>query len=114
MVARSSRAVLVPFTVLQGASCLLPERRRVRVAVEPESAAPASWLGTAGPTSGTPAMTVLTPAECRVCELMLEGLANKEIASALDRAEATIKNQVAAVLRKHGVPSRMRLMALYR
>lgn len=114
MVARSSRAALVPFTLLEGASCLLPERRRVPAAAESERTAPASWLGAAGPASGATAMAALTPAECRVCELMLEGLANKEIASALDRAEATIKNQVAAVLRKHGVPSRMRLMALYR
>lgn len=110
MVARSSRAVLVPFTLLEGASCLLPERRGVPAVVEPPRTVTAPWLSAACPVASVP----LTAAELRVCELMLEGLANKEIASALDRAEATIKNQVAAVLRKHGVPSRMRLMALYR
>ena len=112
MVARSSRAVLVPFTLLEGASCLLPERRRVRLPLPPSAPVGSGRLVPAvRPASAAPA---LTAAELRVCELMLEGLANKEIAAALDRAEATIKNQVAAVLRKHGVPSRMRLMALYR
>lgn len=56
----------------------------------------------------------LTPAEKRVLQLVQLGLSNKEIASALDRAEPTIKNQVAACLRKFGVPSRARLMALLR
>jgi DNA-binding NarL/FixJ family response regulator len=111
MVARSSRAVLVPFTLLEGASCLLPERRRVRLPLPPSAPVGSERLL---PAVRPASAATLTAAELRVCELMLEGLANKEIASALDRAEATIKNQVAAVLRKHGVPSRMRLMALYR
>lgn len=56
----------------------------------------------------------LTPAERRVCELLLRGLSNKEIASELGRAEPTVKNQVASILRKHRVPSRARLLALHR
>jgi two-component system nitrate/nitrite response regulator NarL len=56
----------------------------------------------------------LTPAEQRVLQLVQLGLSNKEIAAALDRAEPTIKNQVASCLRKFGVPSRARLMALLR
>ncbi|MBX3737839.1 MAG: helix-turn-helix transcriptional regulator [Candidatus Didemnitutus sp.] len=56
----------------------------------------------------------LTPAEQRVLHFVQLGLSNKEIASALGRAEHTIKNQVAACLRKFGVPSRARLMALLR
>jgi DNA-binding NarL/FixJ family response regulator len=101
MVARSVRSSLVPFTLLEGASCLLPERRAFAPPVpvrEPGRIAPPG----------------LTTAEQRVCELLLQGLSNKEIASALDRAEPTIKNQVASILRKFGVPSRMRLMALLR
>lgn len=57
---------------------------------------------------------VLTPAETRVLAYLLSGLCNKEIASELNRAEATVKNQVASILRKHGVPSRTRLMAVLR
>jgi len=107
----SPRSRLVPFSLLQGASCLLPEARRL--SVETDKAVPqgdvvspveSPFLDAAG----------LTPAERRVCELMLQGLANKEIASVLNRSQATIKNQVASVLRKCGVPSRMRLMALCR
>lgn len=96
MVAHSSPSRLVPFSFLQGASCLLPSARA------------------GGPGVGRGRREELTSAEQRVCELLLQGLSNKEIASALDRAEPTIKNQVASILRKFGVPSRMRLMALLR
>ncbi|MBI2512497.1 MAG: response regulator transcription factor [Opitutae bacterium] len=57
---------------------------------------------------------LLTPAEKRVLHLVQLGLSNKEIASALGRAEPTIKNQVSSCLRKFRVPSRARLMALLR
>jgi DNA-binding NarL/FixJ family response regulator len=95
MVAAQPRPGFVPVSFLFGASCQLPA------------------AGTAGPRSAAE-QSALTAAERRVCELMLRGLSNKEIASALGRAEATIKNQVAAVLRKHGVPSRARLLARLR
>jgi DNA-binding NarL/FixJ family response regulator len=55
----------------------------------------------------------LTPAEAEVAELLLQGLSNKEIASARNKAEATIKHQVSEILRKHGVPSRARLIAMH-
>lgn len=98
MVASRSRLELVPASLLLGASCLLPSR--------PSFVAPASTV------RATPAAAPdLTPAERRVYELLLRGLSNKEIASALGRAEPTIKNQVASVLRKHHVPSRARLLA---
>ncbi len=54
----------------------------------------------------------LTPAKQRVCELLLTALSNKEVARELGRTEATIKNQVASILRKHGVPSCGLLLAL--
>ncbi len=96
---RSSR--FVPSSLLFGASCLLPARQ------EPSPAVPVNRAsGALDP--------VLTPAEQRVCELLLTGQSNKEIANDLGRAEATIKNQVASILRKHGVPSRARLLALRR
>lgn len=90
----ASRSDFVPSSLLLGASCLLTSRPyfapRPRAAVTDAA---------------------LTPAEQRVRELLLTGLSNKEIASELNRAEATIKNQVASILRKHGVPSRARLLA---
>jgi two-component system nitrate/nitrite response regulator NarL len=85
-----------------GASCLLPARQE---ASQPDAVAPRPMVAL------DPG---LTPAEQRVCELLLAGLSNKEIANELSRAEATIKNQVASILRKHGVPSRARLLALRR
>lgn len=100
MVAARPSPRYVPASLLLGASCLLPERDRT--------------VAPAGPGRNEPTGTSLTAAERRVCELMLRGLANKEIAAELGRAEATIKNQVASVLRKHRVPSRARLLALLR
>ncbi len=60
-----------------------------------------------------PAM-LLTPTECRVAELVGAGYSNKEIAARLGRAEPTIKNQVASILRKLGQPTRTRLIAALR
>lgn len=69
-----------------------------------------------GEISVTPALAsarvTLTPAEFRVLELLLRGLANKEIASELGRAERTVKNHVAALFRKFHVHSRLRLMVM--
>jgi len=62
---------------------------------------------------GSPALP-LTQAESRVLSLVKEGLSNKEISSVLGRAEPTIKHQVSACLRKFGVPSRSRLIAVAR
>lgn len=98
MVAERSSSRLVPLSLLMGASCLLPERTTVAVNL---------------PARQVLSPADLTPAEQRVRDLILRGLSNKEIASELGRAEPTIKNQVASVLRKHRVPSRARLLALY-
>jgi DNA-binding NarL/FixJ family response regulator len=49
-----------------------------------------------------------TAAEAQVAWLLLTGMSNKEIAQRLGKAEPTIKNQVASVLRKSGQPSRCR------
>ncbi len=58
--------------------------------------------------------TLLTPAEERVLTHLLAGLSNKEISSALHKAEPTVKHQVSSILRKHRVPSRARLIATLR
>lgn len=54
----------------------------------------------------------LTPAEWRVAALVAEGFSNKEISSALDRAEATVKHQLASTMQKCGVQSRCQLIVL--
>ena len=56
----------------------------------------------------------LTVSERTVLARLLQGESNKEIAYALGKAEATVKHQVSSILRKHGVPSRARLIARLR
>ncbi|MBX3738905.1 MAG: response regulator transcription factor [Candidatus Didemnitutus sp.] len=53
----------------------------------------------------------LTLGEKRVALLLAEGLTNKEIAHALDLAEATIKNHVASIYRRTGLRGRGRFIA---
>ncbi len=75
----------------------------------------ASWSELAdrlGPTS--PELARLAPAERLVASYLRHGLTNREIAAALGKAEATVKNQVSACLRKLAVPTRGRLIALLR
>jgi DNA-binding NarL/FixJ family response regulator len=49
-----------------------------------------------------------------VLEFLGAGYSNKEIATRLGKAEPTVKNQVAAILRKLGQPTRARLLAALR
>lgn len=49
----------------------------------------------------------LTSREIEVLRLMAGGLSNREIASALQTAEGTVKNQVSSILAKLGVQDRM-------
>jgi DNA-binding NarL/FixJ family response regulator len=49
----------------------------------------------------------LTSREVEVLRLMAGGLSNREIASALQTAEGTVKNQVSSILSKIGVQDRM-------
>ncbi len=53
----------------------------------------------------------LTLAERRVAVLMLAGWSNKQIAQAGGRAQATVKNQVASILRKAKRQSRAEFSA---
>ena len=61
-----------------------------------------------------PHLRVLSPAEQAVTAQLCRGLSNREIAAVLGKSEATVKNQVSAILRKLGVPTRTRLIALMR
>ena len=54
----------------------------------------------------------LTPAERLVAIHVGHGLSNKQISSVLNRAEPTIKHQLASVLRKLGVQGRCQLIVL--
>ncbi|MBL9217083.1 MAG: response regulator transcription factor [Opitutaceae bacterium] len=56
----------------------------------------------------------LTAAEQDVLAYVCAGYSNKEIAVLLGKAEPTVKHQVSACLRKFGLSSRTRLMALLR
>lgn len=71
--------------------------------------------GSPSPAGAVPVFSVRppSPAEQRVLALLLAGCSNKEIAAQLDRAEHTVKNQVASLFRKYRVSSRTRLMALW-
>jgi DNA-binding NarL/FixJ family response regulator len=61
-----------------------------------------------------PTVEPLSPAEQDVLSYVCAGYSNKEIAGLLGKAEPTVKHQVSACLRKFGVSSRMRLMAVLR
>lgn len=90
---KSSR--LVPASFLAGASCQLPVPARRH---QP----------------GRPALEELlarlTPAERLVAAHVAQGLSNKEISTALQRAEPTIKHQISAAMQKFGVQSRCQLI----
>jgi DNA-binding CsgD family transcriptional regulator len=59
-------------------------------------------------------LTGLSPAERVVAMQVAQGLSNREIAAALGKSEFTVKHQVSAILKKLGVPTRGRLIALLR
>jgi len=51
----------------------------------------------------------ITPAERKVARQLCLGRSNKEIAAALGKTQATVKNQMASLLRKTGESSRVGL-----
>lgn len=52
----------------------------------------------------------LTPAERQVAVQVAQGLSNKEISTALGRAEPTIKHQISSAMQKLGAQSRCQLI----
>lgn len=54
---------------------------------------------------------LLSAAEREVCRLVVCGWSNKDIARLRHRSPATIKNQVASILAKFGLPNRCHLLA---
>ena len=58
-----------------------------------------------------PLIGQFTPAERRVARLLAEGQRNREIGLALGKSENTVKQQVAGILRKLGLPNRGRATA---
>jgi DNA-binding NarL/FixJ family response regulator len=87
---------LVPASYLAGASCPWP----------------ASLAAPMRPAPDGDSLADLTPAELHVAGLVAEGLSNKEVSTALGRAESTVKHQVAAAMRKLGLQSRCQLIVL--
>ena len=53
---------------------------------------------------------VLTPRECQIVKLLLEGHANKAIADRLGVSSQTVKNQLTTLYVKVGVASRLELV----
>lgn len=73
---------------------------------------PEGWLEfSARLRADSPLLTMLSPAERAVTMQIKKGLSNKEIASALEKSSATVKAQVASILRKMSMPTRARLIA---
>jgi two-component system response regulator DevR len=107
---------LVPASYLDGASCLLPayaELRRGKPRVEPGLRTGLSPFAQNLPGGQVPPRELLfrlTPAERLVVIHVAQGLSNKEISSALNRAEPTVKHQVSSAMRKLGVQSRCQLI----
>jgi DNA-binding CsgD family transcriptional regulator len=61
--------------------------------------------------AGSPLLALLSPAERDVTMQVRLGLSNKEIADVLGKSTATVKAQVASILRKLETPTRGRLIA---
>ncbi|HZB92217.1 MAG TPA: response regulator transcription factor [Stellaceae bacterium] len=59
-------------------------------------------------------LNTLTPQQSRVLMLLSDGLANKQIAHAMDVTEATIKAHVSAILHKLGATNRTQAVILAR
>jgi len=58
-------------------------------------------------------LSALSPSERAVCELLLAGLSNAEIARRRQTSVRTIANQVAAILKKLEVASRFELVSAF-
>lgn len=113
MVAEKSSARLVPASYLDGASCLLPRRSPISTSgIKPNlPGLPAKGPATVeGQVSPSKLLARLSLAERLVAIHVAQGLSNKEISSALNRAEPTIKHQISSVMRKLGVQSRCQLI----
>ncbi|MFB4273604.1 response regulator transcription factor [Nonomuraea sp. GTA35] len=65
-------------------------------------------FATLSPASDTDARQRLTPRELEVLRHLARGLSNAEMAAALTVEEGTVKNHVASLLRKLGLPTRVR------
>lgn len=82
----------------------------------PISAVPAGALAPSGQATHADAATppVLTPRQCEVLDLLVQGLSNKVIARHLQLSEFTVRGHVHAVLRLLGVTSRSQAVIVAR
>jgi DNA-binding CsgD family transcriptional regulator len=101
----------------EGAAALSP--RSVKPPLGPPAGLVATRFELAGdafallewPVAVRAAIASLSPAECEVLELLLEGLSNAQIARRRGRSPRTIANRVASMFRRLGVRSRLELFA---
>ena len=72
----------------------------------------ANGQGQAAGSSGNGIFPDLTPRECDVLELLVEGLSNQHIADQLGIREVTVRARLTAIFRKIGVNSRTQAVGL--
>lgn len=78
---------------------------------EPSPSPTASWADIfSGLHETNPVFRHFSPAERVVALQVRRGLSNREIARALGKSEATVKNQVSACLKKSGARNRVQLI----
>ncbi len=109
----SRQPEFVPASYLAGASCLLPEPVGRGLRTPPTGAASGTTEGGVRrprPAEREELLGRLSPAERLVAIHVAQGLSNKEISSALGRAEPTIKHQISSAMQKLGVQSRCQLI----
>ncbi|MDB6128615.1 MAG: hypothetical protein JWM35_2511 [Verrucomicrobia bacterium] len=79
------------------------------------SGSPSGWIRPGARVGGAAQLrsllALLSPAERRVMEQIKRGFSTKEIAAALNKSPATVKAQIASILKKLNAPSRCRLIA---
>lgn len=54
---------------------------------------------------------MMTPRQKQVYDLVLKGLGNSEIGELLGITESAVKSMTSTILRKHGVPTKLKLLA---
>jgi len=80
------------------------------VSEEAEIGLAAAALGAAGATAEPRELMALNSRETDVLRLLVQGLANKEIAARLEMSESTVKNTIQQLFAKTGVRTRSQLV----
>jgi DNA-binding CsgD family transcriptional regulator len=109
----SSRVFPVSALARSATGAALPDEILARLAdALEEPASPPSFGACPAPGQARPQFPALTPREQEVLQLVLEGLQNKNIASALRISMRTVENHRASIMRKTGSKSLPALVKL--